>query len=525
MKKMLCLIAVLAMLCFFAVELSAQIVLIGQSSEWEATGFNNGRRVVRDCMDPDTGYYHYVWHSQPNPYTAPSGSGCDIYYACTDFAGNVVVNPTNLTLNLGFTDNRYPSIAIEYYILDGTLTYVQFNNIHLVWQATSEEEGTIYEIYHAVINVTGPPTVPPPFTPANVKNLSQTPNNESLVPAIAINQNNEDGFQHVHVVWQEEDIDRSLPGSPSDIYYTRSIDSGQTFMGPQSGGPWDNITNSLYNSQMPTISCTLDSYYGNRPLDYTLPNSGYNSDDVHVAYNEDTWWGGINIFYLRSFNDGGTWAAPQNVSIPTGGENDGYPNIAVDMLDNAHIVFMRNVTPHEPPPVYIPGLNPANANSFPGPDPGMYASRFNLVIHWSNNPNPVPPIPWPFWDSDQEFPTVAMDRDQNLNVNWQDYFWDYSDYEIIRVTNVNGTAPSWPLVNPVYGNWSYWKDDSRDMDNDDLFPNLAHKKVSMYMSPNNTAGFTEIWTKILGHGQAAAIAPFSKFMIMLNNLVRDPLIY
>jgi len=526
---MLCLIAVLAVLCFFAVDLSAQIVLIGQSSEWEATGFNNGRRVVRDCVDPDTGYYHYVWHSQPNPYTAPNGSNCDIYYACTDFMGNVVVGPTNLTLNLGFEDNRYPSIAIEYYILDGTLTYVQFNNIHLVWQAKSEEAGTIYEIYHAIINVTSPPTVPPPFTAANVKNLSQTPDNDSLVPAIAINQCDADLMQHVHVVWQEEDIDRSLPGSPSDIYYTRSTDSGQTFMGPQSGGPWDNITNSRYNSQMPTISCTLDSYYGNRPLKYTLPNSGYNSDDVHVAYNEDTMWGGINIFYLRSFNDGLNWAAPLNVTFQTGGHEetrDGYPNIAVDMLDNAHVVFMRHVGVNEPTNLYSPGINPLNILSFPGPDPGMYFSLANIIINWTNNPNGISILPHPTaWDSDREFPTAAMDRDQHLNVNWQDYILALNDYEIVRITNFNGNPPSWPPVNPVYNIWNPLIGDSLDFDNDDLFPNLAHKKVSMYMNNLGTAGFTEIWTKVWGQGWAAAVAPMSKFVVMLNNLVRDPLIY
>ena len=33
---------------------------IGQSTEWEATGFNNGRRMVRDS----NGYFHAVWHAQ-----------------------------------------------------------------------------------------------------------------------------------------------------------------------------------------------------------------------------------------------------------------------------------------------------------------------------------------------------------------------------------------------------------------------------------------------------------------------------
>lgn len=513
------------------------------SSEWEATAFNNGRRVVRDS----NGYMHAFWHSQPNPLAQPSALGCDLYYAWTtttlnqDPAGSMAMNdnwstPVNLTQSLGNLDNRYPSVAIEYDIYDGA--WRQANRIHVVWQALAETTTTLgrYEVMYASIPITAPPAPPAPF--AGQTNLSQTPT-DSLVPAIAINQHNPDvAHQHLHVVWQEEDTITAggQPGATedldfSDIAYIRSTDSGATWLGPGVHWGtylWDNLTMSPANSQCPSISCILDQWTGNLPLQTGMNELGYNSDDVHVTWNEDV-ANGIHVFYLRSPNDGVSWILPRvDVSAKTGATGDWYydyySNVAVDMCDVAHVTFMRahfsnepSVTiPREPlrnapvPLQYSPGINPGLWNSFPGPDPGMYAYIANSVVYaWVNG---APSFPMEVWAGvDLEFPTVALNRWQHLNVNWQQYFPANLDYEIFRNFNLNLTAPSLILPIPVqtYGGWNgTTKNDSNDNTRDDYFPNLAHKKTAMYrnVAEPGTAGYDEVWAKLGGHGEESAVS-------------------
>lgn len=536
MKKILCLLIAMGMVCVFAVDLSAQVFNVGQSSEWEATGFNNGRRVVRDCTMPFMGYFHYVWHSQIDPNMPPMAANCDIYYACTDHFGNIVIPPTNMTWQLEFFDNRYPSIAIENDGIDQVGDWRRFNTIHIVWQV-KKEENVPYEVFHAKIAVAQPPT-PPAFL-TNIKNLSQTPETDSLVPAIAINHYGASPVfnQNIHVVWQEEDV---FPGTlASDIYYTRSLDSGLTFQGPISGGLWDNITNTPENSQMPSISCCLDTFYG-FPIFFDGWDSDYNNYEVQISYNEDIGQNGINVFYLMSPNNGNGWNPPINVTQLTGGDEetrDGYSNIAVDMMalpplspyliptpSGVHIVFMRDVQRNEPTMAYAPGIDPTLIVSFPGPDPGMYNALNNQIIYWSNvNPQPLNL----FNDNDKEFPTVALDRRQNVTVNWQEYFPmgpDMGDYEIMRIYNNNAVPPTRPLPPPMYGMWAGLTNDSQDMENDDLFPNLAHKKVATYLLLNwpPIPGYTEAWTKVTGNGPAAAIAAMAKNIWSSNNVQRDP---
>lgn len=85
-----------------------------QSSEWEATAFNNGRRIVRDA----NGYFHAFWHSKALLPAGPSGSGAHLFYSHTtmpakeppSMANQVAwTDPANLTAMLeNYTDHRYP---------------------------------------------------------------------------------------------------------------------------------------------------------------------------------------------------------------------------------------------------------------------------------------------------------------------------------------------------------------------------------------------------------------------------------
>lgn len=518
------------------------------SSEWEATGFNNGRRIVRDS----NGYFHAFWHSRTPATSAPAGFGCDIYYSFTTAVaaeppsmaappGNWSM-PVNLTASLGFHDNRYPSVAIEYDDDNGAWTAT--NALHIVWQAM-EVSGGRYDVYYTSIPVTSsqgiPPTPPGPLMVA--VNLSQTPT-DSLVPAIAINQYNPSvANQHLHVVWQEEDINDNggLLAPPaednwfSDIAYIRSINSGAMW-GPASGvgwggNNWDNITQTPANSQMPSISCILDRWTG--VVGPGQQDFGYNSAAVHVAYNENVGGGLVNVFYSWSVNDGAAWNGPLNVSgftSPGPSDSDAYPNIAVDMLNGAHIAWMRGVmTPREPMRTgvnqYQPGINPANWWSFPGPDIGMYCVTQQVVYYARFMAFGVFVTFNDFggMGQDQEFPTVALDRWQHVNVNWQETLCPFVDYEIRRITNLNLNAPINPLMAQNYAGFGVIANDSADPANDDLFPNLAHKKVSMYMSPNEamTAGFDEVWTKVTGHGPSQAIAAGGKAIYQDGNMKWD----
>jgi hypothetical protein len=315
----------------------------------------------------------------------------------------------------------------------------------------------------------------------------------------------------------------------SDIAYIRSKDSGLSWSGAAggwSGHLWDNLTKSSANSQMPSIACISDQYTSaGRPEDLS-----YNSDDVHVSYNEDAGSNSINVFYLRSPNNGQTWYQKVNVTANTGGSNcDAYSSITVDQLDHPHLVFMRgNMLQREPLRTssgnnFLPGINPSQWRSFPGPEAGMYGVRINQLAYayfngttWSSN----------IWGSsfrDYEFPTVSLDRRQNLNVICQMYMTDIGDYEITRDININLTPPAYPLVLQTYRGWRGLGVDNNDWSYDDLFPNLATKKAAMYYSPDETnlAGYDDIFIQIGGHGPGPAIAPSFKDVYQDGNVKYD----
>jgi hypothetical protein len=523
-------LGVSVLLVLLVTTVFAQPGPIGPASEWEATGFNNGVRMVRDA----NGYFHAFWHSQSAVNNVPNGANCNIMYSFTRLPAaeppsmanqGAWMPPLNMTAPLGNKDNRYPSVAIEYETWLGP--WNAFNRLHVVWQAILPG-GNRYEVLYA--NITLPIPNPPPYpVPAPwivATNLSNTLKTDSLVPAIAINRYNPNNLnQHLHVVWQEEDINNNnglLPPPQedawfSDIAYIRSINNGLNWAGPAggwNGNVWDNLARTAANSQMPSIGCALDLHMG---IPHGANDFGYNSTAVHVSYNEDV-GNGIHVFYLRSNNDGVVWAPRVDVTLATGGvaaTRDAYSNIAVNMIDNPYIAFMRNnMNQREPMRTtgindYLPGIDPTLWRSFPGPEAGMYNALVNTIISGCFNGAAWNTMGWA--GGDLEFPTVALDRWQHENVNWQQYVNATQDYEIIRAFRFNLNPPGAGIN---YGPWNMPVNDSNDANNDDLFPNLAHKKVAMYLAsipgpppvPNEarTAGYDEIWTKIIGHGRNGA---------------------
>ena len=508
------------------------------SSEWEATAFNNGRRLVRDS----DGYLHTVWHSRNTTGTAPNGSGCSIFYSytTTPCKGDGIPDNDDWVAPINIVDvvenpfdNRYPALVIEH----GSKTDPKGNDVlHVVWQR--DASGAVpgsgdYEIwymntYGQDIDIAGGlPAIWGP--PIQIWNL---PGHHDLVPSIACNYNN-----HLHVAWQCENWD-----GDSEILYARSTDHGMTWtdnMGSNLttfGGPAIpyNISNNICSSQCPSIACVIDApttpslapqreFY--EPLEGTVESYTYTTCTVHVAWHDkDAGMGGCSplpgdyhIWYGYSPDDGTNWPVLEDVTILTAGDYDTYVSLTVDYYDQPHIAFMHNCdNEHDPDPpgpaTYIAGLSPVNPVSFPGPDPKMYGVLPQIIIYsfraWA------PPLPNGIWQgremitmgmTDDEFPSVAMDEQMGVHIAWQS--WGAVTMEYIIMVNHNPF--NW--MAPGFINWMGWGMNMELTSEgfmgpyfDDLFPSEAHKKLGMYSGGAST-DLDLVWTRIGGQGSAAAI--------------------
>ncbi len=541
--KMLFAAFIIAVFCFFSTSAIGQIVPYqvdnSFSTEWEATAFNNARRMVRDS----DGYLHTVYHSQPTTGTAPMGTGCSIFYAYSTKPCNLNIAPAKvdwviqelIPVSLHNYDNRYPALVIEH----GTPANPKGNDIlHLVWQrdpVMGAPGAGDYEIWYAntvgndIDISTGKTAVwnPP------VK-LWDTMGQHDLVPSIACNYNN-----HLHLAWQAEMWD-----GDSEILYAKSINHGATWTDNAGqllstfGGaatPF-NLSNNNCSSQCPSIACIIDS--PNPPtispgqmgyMPGTVDSYTYTTETVHIAWHDKTdaaaggcapGVGDYHIWYSYSPNDGNTWPTKEDVTMMTLGDRDIYVSLAVDYYDQPHIAFMHNCdNNHDPsPPMplnYLAGVDPYLVQSFPGPDPRMYGS---------NNPVPIPvnqfitytyrmwipPFPNGIWQprtfitmgtTDDEFPSISVDTQMGIHLAWQS--WGAMTQEYVIMTCFR--AFNWAL--PGFNSWLAWESSyelTQDATNDDLFPSEAMKKVSMY-SGGNFKDFDLAWTRINGTGRSAAI--------------------
>ncbi|MCK5132037.1 MAG: T9SS type A sorting domain-containing protein [Candidatus Sabulitectum sp.] len=436
------------------------------SSEWEATGFNNARAMVRD----GDGYFHIVYHSQDNPDTAPGGF-CDIFYSHTLIPAPPMSSadwaPAVKIVSLP-GDDRYPSIAIEH---GSAGLSSDDDTLHVVWQHNEGEPGTVYDILHCF---SPNAQVPPPDVWSSPMPVHMSAHN-SLVPDIDCSLGN-----ILHVVWQEEGVDPF-----SEIFYSQSINHGNTWL------PSANISMTAgANSQMPDVATIID--FLEPPSQYT-----YCSDVVHVVWNDDYYAPSPpHILYTLSPDAGGLWLPFEDISLISGSPGaDGYPSLTVDRDDIPHVAWMTEILPAGPDP-YTPGANPALVSSFPGPDPRMYGVLPNYILYsWR-------PGMWAPCEvvsgmvGDEEFPSIAVDPYGNLWVGYQNWLSGI-DYDVCGATKVIGSPPPWNLATL-----------SNDLYHDDLFPSTATKKAG-----TSTAGYDLIWTKIDsdlsagGHFPIAAMSP------------------
>ena len=459
------------------------------SSEWEATGFNNGRAMVRDA----DGYFHIVYHSQDDPDSGPGGH-CDIWYSCTYIpappTSSADWQPAYKIVTLP-GDDRYPSIAIYH----GSPTVSNdIDMLHVVWQHKNEEPGSVYDIFYCNgLNA----NVPPPDLWNSPIPLYTSAHN-SLVPDVDCTLGN-----MLHVVWQEEDVDPF-----SEIYYSRSLDNGGTW------SSFTNISNTFEaNSQMPDVATIID--FHDAPSLYT-----YCSNVVHVVWNDDYDSSPVpapHILYTQSPDAGISWMMPfEDVTLFSGAPGyDGYPSLTVDREDVPHVAWMTEVLQHDPdsPGPYIPGVNPSLANSFPGPDPGMYGELLINYILYSWRPGMWAPCEIVSGIvGDEEFPSIAVDQYNNLYVAYQNMMVG-GDYDIYQSIKIIGGSPWLPVCI------------SNDAEHDDLFPSEATKKAG-----TSTPGFDLTWTKIDsdgsagGHGVAAALSPAHEIWFAGNTTYYPPFV-
>ncbi|MCD4776512.1 MAG: T9SS type A sorting domain-containing protein [Candidatus Aegiribacteria sp.] len=436
------------------------------TSEWEATGFNNGRAMVRDA----DGYFHIVYHTQDNPDSSPGGP-CDIWYSHTLIPAPPTISadwaPAVKIVNLP-GDDRYPSIAIEH----GSAGVSNDNDmLHVVWQHNEGEPGSVYDIFYC----SSPNALVPPPDAWRLASPLHVSAHNSLVPDIDCSLGN-----ILHVVWQEEDVDPF-----SEIYYSQSPDHGGSW------SPFTNISMTLEaNSQMPDVATIID--FPEAPSEYT-----YCSEVVHVVWNDDYDTSSPpHILYTFSPDAGISWMPFEDVTFISGAYgSDGYPTLTVDRDDIPHVAWMTYLLPSDPdnPGPYTPGVDPAVVNSFPGPDPGMYGVYLNYILYswrlgavWS----PFETVSGVI--GDEEFPSIAVDQYNNLYVAYQNMLVS-GDYDIYQATKVIGGFPWVPACI------------SNDPDHDDFFPSEATKKAG-----TSSPGFDLTWTKIDsdgsagGHGSLAA---------------------
>lgn len=438
------------------------------SSEWEATGFNNGRRMVRDSQ----GFFHVVYHSQVNPSSTPGGN-CFVMYSHTllpapPSSSSDWAQATLISQDPG-TDDRYPSIAIEH----GSPGNPTDNDmLHVVWQ--SRDVSGVYQILHSSnINCTMP--VPGTWTPPTAVHVSFE---HSLVPDVDCSLNN-----IVHVVWQEENYN---PNRTSEILYSKSADHGASWTGHQ------NLSLSEFNSQTPDVATVID--FEEAPSNYT-----YYSDRIHVVWSDDAPVSGPFIIYTSSPDAGNTWDVFENVSMFSGSEgNDGYPTLTVSREDIPHAAWMHGVLPHDPtdPGPYTPGVNPMDPNSFPGPEAGMYSTIFQTICYSGRNGGSWGAFETLYASGDSEFPSIAVDHADTLHLAWQSHSLSPQDYDIWygkRYADGGSFTDLTQIANYAH---------------DDLFPSEATKKTAMY-----TPGYDFVWTRIDsdlsagGHGVPAALSP------------------
>ena len=226
----------------------------------------------------------------------------EILYVRSADGGRTFSEPLNLSNDPG--DSRNVAIAASN------------SNVYVAWEDNTPGN---FEVFYSVSRDSGQSFSTP-------RNLSQTPG-DSILPKIAVSGPN------VYVIWQDES------GGPSQIFYSRSTDGGDTFTAPRnlSQAPgaarspviaisgtnvyaaWDDKTpgtHEIFFAHSSDAGATFSApqNISNSGTFATAPNLAASGNDVYLTWTERTEARHYEVFYSSSHDGGLSFTAPQNVS-------------------------------------------------------------------------------------------------------------------------------------------------------------------------------------------------------------------
>ena len=270
-----------------------------------------------------------------------------------------------------WTDLGFPLIS-GYAQFSPSIAIDSLNNLHVVWQGLDSSNTTYTQIKYSKFNGT---------TWSSWINIQTISGYSQYYPSIAI-----DSLNNLHVVWHGYD------SSNANIQIKYSKFNGTTW------SSWINIqTVSGYSQIYPSIA--IDSL-----------------NNLHVVWQG---WDVSNATYQIKYSkfNGTTWSSWINIQ-PISGYNQYSPSIAIDSLNNIHVVWY--------------GIDSSNTYQ------QIKYSKFNGTT-------------WSSWINiqlissyHQYVPSITIDSLDNLHVVWHGYDISNTSYNQIKYSKFNGTT------------WSSW---------------------------------------------------------------------
>ena len=254
--------------------------------------------------------------------------GTEIYYKRSQDGGDTWSAARRITWTPDFSYD--PAIAID-----------SSDTIHIVWYDYASGDS---DIYYKQSQDGGD-------TWGASRRLTWT-TGASYTPAVGTTSS-------VHVIWEDE-----TPG-PAEIYYKSSPDSGSTWSAART------ITSTAGGSFMPVIA--VDS-----------------SARIHVAWYDNT-PGNLELYYMRSEDDGSSWSSAQRLTWTGGGSR--YIATAIDSGDGLHIAWYDDT---------------------PGASEIYYKSSADGGTTWGVAQRLT-------WTSDtSSHPALAIESNDTLHIVWED---------------------------------------------------------------------------------------------------------
>src|SRR6266849_3578646 len=230
--------------------------------------------------------------------------------------------------------------------------------------------------------------------PTNVSNNSDF----SFTPQVAVDLSGNIYSGNIYVVWEDDTAN-------SNILFSRSTDGGTTFSTPK------NLSNSSGFSFNPRIA--LDA-----------------KGNINVVWEDDT-PGNPDVFFTRSTDGGATFfPKPVNLSLlPLSNYPADYtdpPQIAVDTSGNINVVWKSDI----PLGIFIVFTRSADGGA-----------TFSTPVIVSNNPT-----------GSSITPQIAVDKNGNINVVWEDDIAGHSDISFNRSADNGATFPALKSLSRNIGN-------------------------------------------------------------------------